>query len=161
MDICLQSNVDKNGSNDHTFLVTRGIPFCPWLNVLHKQVNIQQIVHETLFNQQLNCGENVMKTSLKILKQMFKKLMLKTSLNILFLPNVVICSCEWQGWKYKNFYGPIEVDNNQQNGRIRDEPWTSIDVEVEQVPLKWLKLHKELRWNNIFKIVGFKFKGLE
>jgi hypothetical protein len=66
MEICLQSNVDKNGSNDHTFLMTRGIPFCPWLNVLHKQVSIQQIVLETLFNQQLNCGESVMETSFKI-----------------------------------------------------------------------------------------------
>jgi hypothetical protein len=105
------------------------------LNVLHKQVSIQQIVLKTLFNQQLNCGENVMETFLKILKQMFKELMFKTSLNILFLHNVVICSFEWQGWKYRNFYGPIEVDNDQQNGRIRDEPWISIDVEVEQVQL--------------------------
>jgi hypothetical protein len=94
MEICLQSNVEKNGSNDHTFLLTRGIPFCPWLNAFHKQVNIQQIVLETLFNQQLNCGESVMETSFKILKQMFKELMFKTTLNILFLRNVVRCSCE-------------------------------------------------------------------
>jgi hypothetical protein len=94
MEICLQSNVDKNGSNEHTLLVTRSIPFRLWLNVLHKLVGIQQIVLETLFNQQLNCGEIVMETSFKILKQMFKELMFKTSLNILFLLNVVICSCE-------------------------------------------------------------------
>ncbi len=72
-------------------LGNKGYPFLPWLMVPHKQVGVCHTILETLFNQQLSCSRSIVENSFGILKQMFWEILLKTSLDILFLPNVVIC----------------------------------------------------------------------
>jgi len=58
--------------------------------VSHKQINVRHTVLEALLNQHLFCGKNLVVIFFGILKQMFMELLLKTSLDILFLFNVVI-----------------------------------------------------------------------
>jgi hypothetical protein len=58
--------------------------------VPHKQINVKHTIIESLLNQQLFCGKSIVENAFGILKQMFMELLLKMSLDILFLLNVVI-----------------------------------------------------------------------
>ncbi len=46
-----------------------------------------------LFNKQLCQGRSVIENSFGILKKTFRKLLLKTSLHVLFILDVVVCCC--------------------------------------------------------------------
>ncbi len=48
---------------------------------------------KALFNKLLNRGRSVVGNVFRILKKTFKKLFLKTNLNILFVLDVVVCCC--------------------------------------------------------------------
>lgn len=58
--------------------------------VLHKQIGVRQIMLKVFYNGQISHGRSVVKNSFGILKKMFKELLQKTGLNILFLSNVVV-----------------------------------------------------------------------
>jgi hypothetical protein len=51
--------------------------------------NMKHIILEVIFNIKLYKGRSVMENVFKILKKTFKKLLLKSNLHVLFLPNVV------------------------------------------------------------------------
>jgi hypothetical protein len=69
----------------------KGYPLLSWLMVPHKQTKVHQTMLKTLYNQQLSCGRSVVEYSFRIFKKMSREFLLKTNLNILFLPDVVCC----------------------------------------------------------------------
>ncbi len=82
----------KNGQGINSYILGhKGYPLLPWLMVPHKQVGVCHTIFEMLFNQKLSHSRSIVKNSFGILKQMFWELLLKISLDILFLLNVVMC----------------------------------------------------------------------
>ncbi len=74
----------------HYILGWEGYPFLLWFMIPQKQTtNMKHIILEVIFNIKLYKGRSVMENVFKILKKTFKKLLLKSNLHVLFLPNVV------------------------------------------------------------------------
>jgi hypothetical protein len=61
--------------------------------VLHKQLGVCHTFLEALYNPQLCQGRILVEFFFEILKKMFKELLLKTNLHIVFLFDVVMCCC--------------------------------------------------------------------
>ncbi len=80
----------KQKSIKFYILRDKGYPLQSWLMVLHKQIGVCQIMLKVFYNGQISHGRSVVKNSFGILKKMFKELLQKTGLNILFLSNVVV-----------------------------------------------------------------------
>jgi hypothetical protein len=59
--------------------------------VLHKQTRIQHSILETLFNKQFSHVIVLVENNFGILKKTFRKLMIKSNLDVQFLSNVIIC----------------------------------------------------------------------
>jgi len=87
----------------------KGYPLFPWLMIPYTQLaNSHHIVLEALmYNKQLCRIRNVVENSFGILKNSFKELFLKSNLNFLFLPDVVVCLLHylqhdfgWEGQRY-------------------------------------------------------------
>jgi hypothetical protein len=67
-----------------------GYPLLPWLMVLHKNVrNLSAL--ETLFNRKLRKGKSIVENAFGILKQTFRELLVKSELDIVFLPDMITC----------------------------------------------------------------------
>jgi len=72
----------------------KSYPLLPQLMIPYKQfVDSHHTIWKALYNKQLCWAKSVVENSFGILKKSFKKLLLKSHLNILFLPNVVVCCC--------------------------------------------------------------------
>jgi hypothetical protein len=69
----------------------KGYPLLPWLMVFHKQTKVQHSILETLFKKQFFHAIIFIEKKFGILKKTFHKLMIKSNLDVQFLPNVVIC----------------------------------------------------------------------
>ncbi len=70
----------------------KGYSFLPWFMILWKQTtNMKHIILKVIFNIQLYRWRSVMENVFKILKRTFKKLLVKSNLHVIFLPNVVSC----------------------------------------------------------------------
>jgi len=70
----------------------KGYLLLPQLMIPYKQfVNSHHTIWKALYNKQLCRTTSVVENSFGILKKSFRKLLLKSHLNILFLPNVVVC----------------------------------------------------------------------
>jgi hypothetical protein len=67
-----------------------GYPLLPWLMVPHKNVRNLSLL-ETLFNWKLRKGRCVVKNAFGILKQTFRELLVKSELDVVFLPDVITC----------------------------------------------------------------------
>jgi hypothetical protein len=67
-----------------------GYPLLPWLMVPHKNVRNLSVL-ETLFNKKLRKGRSVVENAFGILKQTFKELLVKSELDVVFLPDVITC----------------------------------------------------------------------
>jgi hypothetical protein len=67
-----------------------GCPLLPWLMVPHKNVRNLSVL-ETLFNRKLRKGRCVVENAFGILKQTFRELLMKSDLDVVFLPDVIIC----------------------------------------------------------------------
>jgi hypothetical protein len=65
-----------------------GYPLLPWLMVPHKQVQNLTVL-ETLFNKKLRRGRCVVENAFGILKQTFWELLVKSDLDVIFLPDVI------------------------------------------------------------------------
>jgi len=81
-----------------------------------------------------------------ILKQMFRELLLRTSLNILFLLDVVMCCCmlhnlimNGKDEDIETLMAQLEIENDEPSAsvgaRMGEETQASMDDEVEQQPL--------------------------
>lgn len=66
-----------------------GYPLLLWLMVLHRDGG-QFSISETLFNWKLRKGSCVIENAFGILKQMFRELLKKSTLDVIFLPNVIV-----------------------------------------------------------------------
>jgi hypothetical protein len=76
------------------FIIDKVYPLLPWLMIPHKQSNnIRHIILEAWYNKHLSEGKSVMENSFGILRMSFRKLLFKTNLHVLFLPNVILCCC--------------------------------------------------------------------
>jgi hypothetical protein len=67
-----------------------GYPLLPWLMVPHRNVRNLSVL-ETLFNRKLRRGRCVVKNAFGILKQTFRELLVKSELDVVFLPDVITC----------------------------------------------------------------------
>jgi hypothetical protein len=67
-----------------------GYPLLPWLMVPHKNVRNLSVL-DTLFNRRLKKGRCVVENAFGILKQTFRELLLKSELDVVFLPDVITC----------------------------------------------------------------------
>jgi hypothetical protein len=67
-----------------------GYPLIPWLMIPHKNVRNLSVL-ETLFNKKLRRGRCVVENAFGILKQTFRELLVKSELDIVFLPDVIMC----------------------------------------------------------------------
>jgi hypothetical protein len=74
-----------------------GYPLLPWLMVPHRNVRNLYVL-ETLFNRKLRRGRcvvekafGILKKAFGILKQTFRELLLKSELDVVFLPDVIMC----------------------------------------------------------------------
>lgn len=69
-----------------------GYPLLPWLMVPHRDGG-QFSISETLFNRKLRKGHCVVENAFGILKQSFRELLGKSTLDVIFLPDVIVCCC--------------------------------------------------------------------
>jgi hypothetical protein len=67
-----------------------GYLLLPWLMVPHKNVRNLSLL-ETLFNRKLRKGRCVVENAFGILKQTFRELLVKSELDVVFLPDVITC----------------------------------------------------------------------
>ena len=67
-----------------------GYPLLPWLMVPHKNERNLSLL-ETLFNKKLRKGRCVVENAFGILKQTFRELLVKSKLDVVFLPDVITC----------------------------------------------------------------------
>ena len=67
-----------------------GYPLLPWLMVPHRGPG-QLSVAEQLFNRRLRRGRCVVENAFGIMKSTFRELLVKTHLDVTFLPDVIIC----------------------------------------------------------------------
>jgi hypothetical protein len=67
-----------------------GYPLLPWLMVPHRNVRNLSVL-ETLFNRKLRRGHCVVENAFGILKQTFRELLVKSELDVVFLPDVITC----------------------------------------------------------------------
>jgi hypothetical protein len=65
-----------------------GDPLLPWLMVPHRGL---LPVADTLFNKKLRRGRGVVENAFGILKQTFRELLVKSELQVAFLPDVITC----------------------------------------------------------------------
>jgi hypothetical protein len=72
----------------------KGYPFIPWLMIPHKQnANVRHIILETTYNEHHSRWRGQVENAFGILKKVFKKLLLKSILHILFMLDVVNYYC--------------------------------------------------------------------
>jgi len=74
----------------HYLIGDLGYPLLPWLMILHRS-NVHLLVAEALFNKKLQRGCSVVENAFGILKQTFKELLTKSNLDVVFLPDVIVC----------------------------------------------------------------------
>jgi hypothetical protein len=67
-----------------------GYPLLPWLMVPHRNMRNLSVL-ETLFNRKLRRGRSMVKNAFGILKQTFRELLVKSELDVVFLPDVITC----------------------------------------------------------------------
>ena len=67
-----------------------GYPLLPWLMVPHRN-HIRLSMAEALFNKRLRKGRCVVENAFGILKQTFRELLIKSDLDVAFLPDVILC----------------------------------------------------------------------
>ena len=71
-------------------LADSGYPVLPWLMVPHRGPGNLPIA-DTLFNRKLHRGRCVVENAFGILKQSFRELLVKSDLQVTFLPDVITC----------------------------------------------------------------------
>ena len=71
-------------------LADSGYPVLPWLMVPHRGPGNLPIA-DTLFNRKLRRGRCVVENAFGILKQSFRELLVKSDLQVTFLPDVITC----------------------------------------------------------------------
>ena len=67
-----------------------GYPLLPWLMIPHRS-QVRLSVAEALFNKKLRKGRCVVENAFGILKQTFRELLTKFELDVVFLPDVILC----------------------------------------------------------------------
>jgi hypothetical protein len=67
-----------------------GYPLLPWLMVPHRNARNCTVL-ERLYNKKLRKGRCVVKNAFGILKQTFRELLVKSDLDVVFLPDVITC----------------------------------------------------------------------
>jgi hypothetical protein len=67
-----------------------GYPLLPWLMVPHRNTRNLSVL-ETLFNRKLRKGRCMVENAFGILKQTFRELLVKSDLDVVFLPDVITC----------------------------------------------------------------------
>ena len=67
-----------------------GYPLFPWLMVPYR-TNVRLFVTDSLFNKKLRKGRSVVENAFGILKQTFRDLLTKSDLDVVFLPDVILC----------------------------------------------------------------------
>lgn len=71
-------------------LADSGYPLLPWIMVpVRGQGNLP--IADTLFNRKLRRGRGVVENAFGILKQTFRELLVKSELQVTFLPDVIMC----------------------------------------------------------------------
>jgi hypothetical protein len=84
-----------------------GYPLLPWLMVLHKNVrNLSAL--ETLFNRKLRKGKSIVENDFGILKQTFRELLVKSELDIVFLPDMITCCAILHNVLLRQSYNEVE-----------------------------------------------------
>ena len=67
-----------------------GYPLLPWLMVPHRN-HIRLSMAKALFNKRLRKGRCVVENAFGILKETFRELLIKSDLDVAFLPDVILC----------------------------------------------------------------------
>jgi hypothetical protein len=70
-------------------LIDYGYPLLPWLMVPHEGHGILPVA-DTLFNKKLRRGHGIVENTFGILKQTFQELLVKSELQVAFLPDVIM-----------------------------------------------------------------------
>jgi hypothetical protein len=84
-----------------------GYPLLPWLMVPHKHVRNLTVL-ETLFNRKLRKGRCVVENAFGILKQTSWELLIKSKLDVVFLPNVITCCAMLYNTLLRQSHGEVE-----------------------------------------------------
>ena len=93
-ELAVYNNLFDDGHGLHGFspylLGDLGYPLLPWLMVPHYS-DVRLSVAEALFNKKLRRGRCVVENAFGILKQTFRELLTKSDLDVVFLPDVILC----------------------------------------------------------------------
>lgn len=109
-----------------------GYPLLPWLMVPHKSQG-QLSLSERLFNRRLRRGRCVVENTFGILKQSFRELLVKSDLQVTFLPDVIL-SCAilhniLLAQSHKEVEELLEVLRNEGlDGAVVDEDGDAVDA---------------------------------
>jgi hypothetical protein len=71
----------------------KGYPLLPWLLTPFRDDGRQRTVLETVYQEYQSRGRSVVENAFGILKQTWRELLVKTSLRVEFIPDVVTCCC--------------------------------------------------------------------
>ncbi len=110
----------------------KGYPLLLWLMVHHKLIGAPHSLFDKLFNKQFNHAKVIIENSFGILKKIIQELLIKSNLDVHFLPNVVIYCyilhnmiMNGKGYDIDEFMIHLNVENvlkTRNNGRrIIDE----------------------------------------
>ena len=88
-------------------LADSGYPLLPWLMVPHRGEGNMPIA-DTLFNRKLRRGRGVVENAFGILKQTFRELLVKSDLQVVFLPDVITCCAILHNMLLGQSHGDVE-----------------------------------------------------
>ena len=88
-------------------LADSGYPLLPWLMVPHRGEGNMPIA-DTLFNRKLRRGCGVVENAFGILKQTFRELLVKSDLDVVFLPDVITCCAILHNMLLGQSHGDVE-----------------------------------------------------
>lgn len=112
-------------------LADSGYPLLPWIMVPHAGQGHMPIA-DALFNRKLRRGRGVVENAFGILKQSFRELLVKSDLQVTFLPDVILCCAIL----HNILLGQCHEDVERLLGVLRNEGLNDEDDEDEPVVLQ-------------------------
>jgi hypothetical protein len=113
-----------------------GYPLLSWLMVPHRNTRNFTVL-ERLFNKKLRKGPCVVENAFGILKQTFRELLVKSNLDVVFLPDIISCCAILHNVLLGQSHGEVEhlmqlLCNEGLHGEVLDDDVEHFEVDPSE-----------------------------